>query len=135
MIAKLCAWAPDRLAAIEAMGAALDDFEVEGIGHNLPFLSAVMDHHRFRDGRLSTAFIAEEFPDGFAGVTASDADARKLAAVAAHINWKLQNRNVLISGAMDNHLRTVSGDWNVTLGAHAFPVTVRDRGKRNRGEF
>ncbi|RUV53074.1 acetyl/propionyl-CoA carboxylase subunit alpha, partial [Mesorhizobium sp. M5C.F.Ca.IN.020.14.1.1] len=68
MIAKLCTWAPDRLSAIQVMGAALDDFEVEGIGHNLPFLSAVMEHRRFREGRLSTAFIAEEFPDGFAGV-------------------------------------------------------------------
>lgn len=127
MIAKLCAWAPDRLGEINAMGAALDDFEVEGIGHNLPFLSAVMDHPRFREGRLSTAFIAEEFPDGFAGVAATDADERKLAAVATHINWKLQHRNVLISGAMDNHRRKVSSDWIVTLGNHAFPVAVRNQ--------
>ncbi len=64
MIAKLCTWAPERegkparLAAIEAMADALDDFEVEGIGHNLPFLSAVMQQERFRSGRLTTAYIA-----------------------------------------------------------------------------
>ena len=69
MIAKLCTWAPDRTAAIDAMGEALDSFEVDGIGHNLPFLSAVMDHPRFRSGKITTAFIAEEWPDGFAGVT------------------------------------------------------------------
>ncbi|MES0056645.1 MULTISPECIES: acetyl/propionyl/methylcrotonyl-CoA carboxylase subunit alpha [unclassified Mesorhizobium] len=124
IIAKLCAWAPDRLGAINAMGAALDDFEMEGIGNNLPFLSAVMDHPRFREGRLSTAFIAEEFPDGFADVIPTDGHERMLAAVATHINWKLQHRNVLISGAMDNHRRKVSSDWVVTLGDHAFPVAV-----------
>ncbi|TIM97361.1 MAG: acetyl/propionyl/methylcrotonyl-CoA carboxylase subunit alpha [Mesorhizobium sp.] len=127
MIAKLCTWAPNRLDAISAMGAALDDFEVEGIGNNLPFLAAVMDHPRFREGRLSTAFIAEEFPDGFAGVSPTDADERKLAAVAAHINWKLQHRNVLISGAMDNHRRKIPGDWTVALGNHAFQVAMCDQ--------
>ncbi|MCV3243934.1 propionyl-CoA carboxylase alpha chain [Mesorhizobium robiniae] len=127
MIAKLCTWAPDRLGAINAMAAALDDFEVEGIGNNLPFLCAVMDHPRFREGRLSTAFIPEEFPDGFTGVSPTDADERKLAAVAAHINWKLQHRNVLISGAMDNHRRKVPSDWIVTLGSHAFAIAVRDQ--------
>ena len=68
MIAKLCTWAPTRAAAIEAMRNALDGFEVEGIGHNLPFLSAVMDHPKFVDGEMTTAFIAEEYPDGFDGV-------------------------------------------------------------------
>jgi propionyl-CoA carboxylase alpha chain len=69
MIAKLCTWAPSRARAIDAMSEALDAFEVEGIGHNLPFLSAVMEHPRFREGRLTTAFIAEEWPEGFSGVT------------------------------------------------------------------
>ncbi len=62
MIAKLCTWAPTRDEAVEAMAESLDAFEVEGIGHNLPFLSAVMDHPRFREGRITTAFIAEEYP-------------------------------------------------------------------------
>ncbi|MBW8282117.1 MAG: acetyl/propionyl/methylcrotonyl-CoA carboxylase subunit alpha, partial [Rhizobium sp.] len=68
MIAKLCTWAPDRLSAIDAMSKALDNFEVEGIGHNLPFLSAVMQQERFRSGKITTAYIAEEFKDGFTGV-------------------------------------------------------------------
>src|SRR5690606_35654839 len=67
MIAKLCSWAPDRAAAIEVMRNALDEFEVDGIGHNLPFLSAVMEHPRFVAGDISTAFIAEEYPEGFSG--------------------------------------------------------------------
>ena len=65
MIAKLCTWAPTREKAIGQMREALDSFEVEGIGHNLPFLSAVMDHARFVKGDITTAFIEEEYPDGF----------------------------------------------------------------------
>jgi propionyl-CoA carboxylase alpha chain len=136
MIAKLCTWAPDRLAAIDAMSAALDDFEVEGIGHNLPFLSAVMEHPRFREGRLTTAFIAEEWPDGFAGVEPSDEDRRTLAAIAAFVNWRTQKRAVLISGAMDNHRRTVGRDWVVRLNASAeFPVSLREEGGRTVVSF
>ncbi|PSJ65170.1 acetyl-CoA carboxylase biotin carboxylase subunit [Kumtagia ephedrae] len=126
MIAKLCTWAPDRLAAIEAMGAALDDFEVEGIGHNLPFLSAVMQQERFREGRLTTAYIAEEFPDGFGGVTPEDEEARKLAAVAAVVHVRAERRAVQISGALANHRRTVAGDWSVTIAGRAFDVAVHD---------
>ena len=57
------------------MRTALDSFEVEGIGHNLPFLSAVMDHPRFIEGAITTAFIAEEYPEGFQGVTLPERDA------------------------------------------------------------
>ncbi len=67
MIAKLCTWGPTRADAIEEMRLALDTFEVEGIGHNLPFVGAVMDHPRFIAGDMTTAFIAEEYPDGFQG--------------------------------------------------------------------
>ena len=115
MIAKLCTWGPDRQAAIRAMGDALDDFEVEGIGHNLPFLSAVMEHPRFRSGKITTAFIAEEFPEGFSGVK-PDADAvHRFAAIAVTINQALQERAVRISGTIGNHRRVVGRDWVVTL--------------------
>jgi propionyl-CoA carboxylase alpha chain len=128
MIAKLCTWAPNRAAAINAMGEALDDFEVEGIGHNLPFLSAVMRQERFRSGRLTTAYIAEEFPDGFSGVLPGKEEARKLAAVGALVHFRSERRAASISGAMDNHRRTVGGDWRVTLGGHALDLVVRNEG-------
>ena len=80
MIAKLCTWAPTRDEAIERMRVALDSFEVEGIGHNLPFLSAVMDHPKFISGEMTTAFIAEEYPDGFEGVTLGEGELRRIAA-------------------------------------------------------
>lgn len=135
MVAKLCSWGPDRQAAIEAMSRALDDFEVEGIGHNLPFLSSVMQNARFRDGRLTTAFIAEEFPDGFQGV-APDAEARrKLAAVATLINDRLQRRATKISGTIGNHRRVVGKEWVVALGSEAIAVTFAQEGDASRITF
>ncbi|AYD03189.1 acetyl/propionyl/methylcrotonyl-CoA carboxylase subunit alpha [Neorhizobium sp. NCHU2750] len=115
MIAKLCSWAADRITAIDAMRDALDAFEVEGIGHNLPFLSAVMDQQRFRSGQLTTAYIAEEFPDGFSGVKPAPSDGRKLAAIAVLVHQALEERATWISGTLSKRRRMVSRDWVVTL--------------------
>jgi propionyl-CoA carboxylase alpha chain len=115
MIAKLCTWAPTRDEAIEAMRVALDSFEVEGIGHNLPFLSAVMDHPIFMAGEMTTAFIEEQYPDGFQGVTLPDADLRRIAAATAAMNRVSEIRRARVSGRMDNHERKVGTDWNVAL--------------------
>ncbi len=92
MIAKLCTWAPDRLAAIEAMQQALDEFELEGVGNNIPFLSAVMAQPRFREGRLTTGYIAEEFPNGFSGVEHKAESLRDLAALACTSAFALDRR-------------------------------------------
>lgn len=124
MIAKLCTWAPDRTAAIDAMRTALDSFEVEGIGHNLPFLSAVMDHPRFVSGEITTAFIAEEYPDGFQGVSLPEPVLRRVAAAAAAMHRVAEIRRTRVSGRMDNHERKVGADWVVTLQKQSFPVTI-----------
>jgi propionyl-CoA carboxylase alpha chain len=116
MIAKLCAWGPDRAAALEVMRGALDSFEVEGIGHNLPFLAAVIDHPRFIRGDITTGFIAEEFPDGFAGVTLGEETLRRIAAAAVVMKLILERRAARISGTMANHERRVGSDWVVSLG-------------------
>jgi propionyl-CoA carboxylase alpha chain len=115
MIAKLCTWAPTRAEAIEGMRVALDTFEVEGIGHNLPFCSAVMDHPRFTSGEITTAFIAEEFPDGFNGVTLTEDRLRKVAAAAAAMNRVAEIRRTRITGRLGNHERKVGDDWVVSL--------------------
>ncbi len=124
MIAKLCTWAPTRGAAIEEMRLALDTFEVEGIGHNLPFVGAVMDHPRFVSGDITTAFIAEEYPEGFQGATLDDATLRRMAAAAAAMNRVAEIRRTRISGTMDNHERKVGVDWVVTLQGVSYPVTI-----------
>ncbi len=125
MIAKLCTWAPTREAAIDGMRTALDAFEVEGIGHNLPFLSAVMDHEKFIAGEATTAFIAEEWPDGFDGVTLSDPEVQRVAAAAAAMHRVGEIRRTRISGRMDNHERKVGEDWVVSLQGAEYRVTVR----------
>ncbi|MEQ8368904.1 MAG: biotin/lipoyl-containing protein, partial [Roseicyclus sp.] len=124
MIAKLCTWAPDRAGAIEAMRVALDGFEVEGIGHNLPFLSAVMDHPRFASGNITTAFIAEEYPDGFEGAVLTDDTLRRVAAAAAALHRVAEIRRTRVSGRMDNHERKVGGDWIVTAQGQDFALHI-----------
>ncbi|MDD9722910.1 acetyl/propionyl/methylcrotonyl-CoA carboxylase subunit alpha [Sulfitobacter sp. PR48] len=125
MIAKLCTWAPTRAEAIERMRVALDSFEVEGIGHNLPFLSAVMDHPKFVSGDMTTAFIAEEYPDGFEGVDLPEADLRRIAAATAAMHRVAEIRRARVSGRMDNHERKVGSDWNVAVQGQSFDLTVQ----------
>ncbi len=124
MIAKLCTWAPTRLGAIEEMRQALDTFEVEGIGHNLPFVGAVMDHPRFVSGNITTAFIAEEYPDGFHGAVLDAPTLRRVAAAAAAMNRVAEIRRTRISGRMDNHERKVGDQWVVALQGEDHAVTI-----------
>ena len=124
MIAKLCTWAPTRAEAIEEMRIALDRFELEGIGHNLPFLAAVMDHPKFMSGNMTTAFIAEEYPDGFQGVELNETELRRIAASAAAMNRVAEIRRTKISGRMDNHERRVGDNWMVSLQGEKFAVSV-----------
>ena len=104
MIAKLVTHAPSRAAAIEAQSTALDAFYVDGIRHNIPFLSALMNHPRWREGKLSTGFIAEEFPNGFAARAPEGEVARRLAAVGAAIDHVLGERKRQISGQLTGRL-------------------------------
>ena len=98
MIAKLITHAPTRKAAVAAQADALDAFDVEGFRHNIPFLAALMQHKRWQAGKLSTAFLAEEFPAGFHSIVADQATTRVLAAVAAAIDHVLGERKRRISG-------------------------------------
>jgi propionyl-CoA carboxylase alpha chain len=124
MIAKLCTWAPTRAEAIEEMRVALDSFEVEGIGHNIPFLSAVYDHEKFTSGNMTTAFIEEEFPDGFDGVDLPEDTLITIGAAAVAMYRVCEIRRAQISGRMDNHERKVGQDWVVTLGDTALNAHV-----------
>ena len=126
MIAKLCTWAPTRAESIEGMRNALDGFEIEGIGHNLPFLAAVMDHPKFTSGNMTTAFIEEEYPDGFDGVSPDKDTLRRLAAVAAHMKMRKEERAALISGAMANHKRRVAPEWVVFVGSETYETTIAE---------
>jgi propionyl-CoA carboxylase alpha chain len=106
------------------MSVALDEFEVEGIGHNLPFLSAVMEHPRFRSGEITTAFIAEDYPEGFAGAELSDATLRDLAALAAALHLAGEKRAARISGRLSYHERNVGDAWVVGMAGRSWPVRL-----------
>ena len=125
MIAKLCTWGPTRAEAIEEMRLALDTFEVEGIGHNLPFCAAVMDHERFETGNITTAFIEEEYPEGFEGVTLSQDILCRVAAATAAMERVAEIRRTKISGTLGNHERKVGKDWVVSLQDQDFKVVVK----------
>ena len=129
MIAKLCTWAPDRAAAIEEMTAALDAFEIEGIGHNLPFLSAVMAHPRFRAGDITTAFLEEEFADGFSGVTLGEDALERIAAAAAAMFRLSEIRRARVRGSMEGHARRVGRSWVVTLQGRSLALSVTPGGE------
>ena len=113
MIAKLCSWARDRSAAIDAMATALDRFEIAGIGHNIPFLAAVMAQPRFREGRLTTGYIEQEFPSGFNGVEPDAESLRDLAAIAGAAAGAGKQRAVLIGDQRWDFAVTTEGEDQV----------------------
>jgi len=127
MIAKLVTHAEDRGAAIAEMQRALDGFYIRGISHNIGFLAAIMAQPRFCEGRLTTNFIAEEFPDGFHGGKL-DSDERSglidLAAVLQHMRTQRDNQ---ISGRLEDRdwlSESDSRDWVVLEDETPHPVHV-----------
>jgi propionyl-CoA carboxylase alpha chain len=125
MVAKLCTWAPTRLEAIDAMADALDTFVVDGIEHNIPFLAALMQHPRWREGRLSTAFIAEEFPEGFKAISPTPADRDILAAIALAVELVRKERLDRLSDRLRPHSGKIRAEWEVRIGDDYVPVTIR----------
>ncbi|WP_315761085.1 acetyl/propionyl/methylcrotonyl-CoA carboxylase subunit alpha [Sphingomonas sp. Y38-1Y] len=123
MIAKLVTWAPTRDEAADLQVAALDRFVVEGVGNNVDFLSALMQHPRFRSGALTTGFIAEEYPEGFTGAETGGGLKRKLAALAAAIAERTAARARSIGGQLGDTLAAPSA-WQVRIGGDDFDVEL-----------
>jgi propionyl-CoA carboxylase alpha chain len=115
MIAKLVTWAPTRNEAADLQIAALDRFEIEGLGHNIDFVSAIMQHPRFRSGELTTGFIAEEYPDGFHGAATSPETLRHLAAIAGFIMTARADRARQTDQQLNGELEPPY-DWSVAIG-------------------
>ena len=123
MIAKLITWAPTRSEAADLQIAALDRFEIEGLGHNIDFVSAIMQHPRFRSGELTTGFIAEEYPDGFTGAETAPVVRKHLAAIAAFIMTARADRACQIDQQLDGTLEP-SYDWAVTIDGVTHAVSL-----------
>ena len=115
MIAKLVTHGKDRDTALDTQAAALDRFHIEGIQDNIPFVAAVMDEKRFRSGDITTAYIKDEFPDGFDGVPATDKQRLYLIATAAYVHGVFARRAEQISGRMSEP-GEARRDWVVILG-------------------
>ena len=135
MIAKLITHAPTRRAAIDLQAEALDRYLIRGIGHNIDFLSAVMQHPRFLAGEaVTTAFIADEYPDGFHGAPMTPDITDALIATAAVINAVETERAQLIDGQLNGHGAVFGEDWVVRVASGKpaikldYPVSVMATG-------
>jgi propionyl-CoA carboxylase alpha chain len=144
MIAKVVTHAPTRIEAIDHMAASLDGLRLEGIRHNVPFLAALMRHDRFREGNLSTNFIAEEYPEGFEGGALTAADRKALLAAAVFVQVRVWERQSKISGQLrEGGLAGVPADMVARVGKDTVPcryqsdetsVTVHLDGRGNGGK-
>ncbi len=125
MIAKLITWGPTRDEAADLQIAALDRFEIEGLGHNIDFVSAIMQHPRFRSGELTTGFIAEEYPDGFHGAALTTELVKSLAAIAGFVATAEADRARHVDGQLGDTLEPPSR-WQVKIGEAVHYIEMID---------
>ena len=128
MIAKLVTHGPDRIAAVDAMADALDNFRIDGIRHNIDFCGAIMQHQRFRDGALTTAFIDEEYPDGFEGAPQSSQRIEALAVIGYTMSMMEQIRATDASQVMPGHQYTPAAQQAVQVGETVFTAEPTETG-------
>jgi propionyl-CoA carboxylase alpha chain len=125
MIAKLITWGKTRDEAADLQIAALDRFEIEGLGHNIDFVSAIMQHPRFRSGELTTGFIAEEYPDGFHGAASTPELVKSLAAIAGFVATAEADRARRVDGQLGNTLEPPAR-WQVKIGEAVHDIEMAD---------
>jgi propionyl-CoA carboxylase alpha chain len=126
MISKLCSFGKDRDEAISTLSAALDETWIAGIGHNVNFLSAVLDHPRFREGRLSTNFIAEEWPAGYGGTVLPEGRQNAMLAVAVLLHIRNEFRARHLGGKLGLPDWEPGAEWVATLNKVQYPLQVAD---------
>lgn len=126
MIAKLVTWGKTRDEAADLQVRALDKFRIDGLGHNIDFLSAIMQHPRFRSGELTTGFIAEEYPEGFTGAPANADLLRRLSGIAAFVATALADRARQIDGQLNGHHLDPPGEWQVKIGDAVHVVSLEE---------
>ena len=128
MIAKLVTYGKDREEALDHMSEALDAYYIRGVSHNISFLNALIAHPRFREGRLTTNFIAEEYPDGFHAADVPQDDPALAVVVAGALNTRLMDRAAQVSGQVPSHERQVPSDWVAVINRDETPFSVKPVG-------
>lgn len=129
MIAKLCSYGKNRDEAIEHMRHALGAFAIGGVSHNISFLETIMRNDKFVSGDISTAFIKQEFPKGFAGNELDSAAKQVLISSALHVFLKNYERNGRMTGQLSNAEKQISDRWVVMIDEQSFLVDVLERNK------
>lgn len=124
MIAKLCAFGTSRIQAVDRMAEALDRFHVRGISHNIPFLSDVMQHPRFRKGVFSTAFLDEEYAEGYVPSSFRESNRLWFFAAAAFVHRVVVTAQVSIEGQLAGHEARVPSQWVLCAASQRIPVTI-----------
>ncbi len=125
MIAKLIAYGLNREQATAHLRDALNEFYIRGVSHNISFLAALLMHPRFREGRLSTNLIAQEYPQGFHPADVVHDEPNLLIAVAAAIHRRYMDRAAKITGQLPGYEREVHDDWVVVMNGDHYPVNVQ----------
>ena len=132
MIAKLCTWGATRAEAVSGMARALEDFHIEGLGHNVPFLSAVMDQARFQSGKITTGYIAEEFPDGFKGLDPSPQQIDLMTAVAVYVQHLQSGRSASATAQRRDWVAVINGaarSIRLTSAPGSLDIEFSDEGR------
>jgi propionyl-CoA carboxylase alpha chain len=124
MIAKVTTWDRNRPAAVALMRRALDEFYIKGVQHNIAFLTALMANPRFLDGRLSTNFIAEEYPNGFSPAPLEEKDVNAIVAAGFLMYVRHLYRASHVSSQMPGYHRKIPVDWEVTVNGKVYPVKL-----------
>lgn len=135
MVSKVCTHSPTREKTIEAMQHALSSYVIEGISHNISFLEALLGHPRFKEGDMSTNFIAEEYPDGFAGAELTNDTTKVFLSVAAFVYLRQAERANLVTQRLDGRTCPIGTRWVVTIDGADFPVQVRSTEKGYRVKY
>ncbi len=126
MIAKLVTYGENRDAAIANMADALDAYYIRGVSHNISFLNALILHPRFKEGRLTTNFIAEEYPDGFHAADVPQSNSLIPIAVAAVVHQRHVTRTADLTGQIRRFHRLIRHDWVAVVGKSHYPLTVKE---------
>jgi len=126
MIAKLCSYGANRHEAIAHMRKALDEYYIRGLNHNIPFLAALMGHPRFVKGELSTGFIAEEYKNGFSVENLPPSEPALLAAIAAFVHRRHQERECSISGQLQGRGAHPGDEFVVKAGEHGYKIGLKE---------